>query len=330
MKNDELSSSFYSLTPDKILAAVEMLGERCTGRLLQLNSLENRVYEVEIECSQPNKTKADSFRVVKFYRPARWSKAQIEEEHSFLKELDSEGISVVSPLPFADGSTIATLPEEQISFSVYSKVQGRLSDELKKEELQTLGRYLARIHLVGSKQTFSVRPNLDSTRLGSESLNYILKKGYIPTSLEERYSQITSSIIEKSAVFVDSLPALRLHGDFHVGNVLWNGAQCFILDFDDCVNGPAVQDFWLINPGRDTYSQDNQEIFLKAYQELRNFDETELKAVEALRSLRMIFFSAWIARRWEDPFFQRSFPDFLKEQYWQEQITTLYEQGELL
>jgi len=330
MTNDLISSSFYNLTPERVLDAVEMIGERCTGRILQLNSLENRVYEVEIEPSGAEQTRSEHFRVVKFYRPHRWSLEQITEEHAFLGELEAEGVSVVSPLSFKDGNTIAELPEEQIFFSVYSKVQGRLLDELKADELKTLGRYLARIHLIGGQKPFLHRPLLDSKRLGTESLAFILEKGCIPRSLEERYQQLASDVVVKSGVLVDSLPTLRTHGDFHVGNVLWNNAQCFILDFDDCITAPAVQDFWLICPGRDDFARKDQEIFLEAYCELRHFNSDDFTAVEALRSLRIIFFSAWIARRWEDPFFQRTFPDFQTERYWQEQIATLYEQLEQL
>ena len=329
---DDITRFFYELTPHTVLDAVEELGVRCTGKALALNSMENRVYELEIEVPDPDalQSRFGAYRIAKFYRPGRWSEAQILEEHEFLFDLDKADIPVVCPLKFPDGSTLKKLPGKEIWFTVFPKVGGRNLDELDSPRLESVGRLLARLHSVGASKELTHRPALTVQTYGEENLEVILKSEHFPKELEQQYSQLVTTICEMSQPLFDTFPSQRVHGDFHVGNVLWIDHSCFVVDLDDMTSAPASQDIWLIQPGRDEVALDQREILLSAYESMRNFDRSSLALVEPLRALRIIRFSAWIAQRWEDPCFSRVFTDFGSPKYWRDQVATLLEQLQIM
>jgi len=328
----ENTSFFYDLTPEHVLQAVEAVGVRCTGRALALNSMENRVYEVEIEVPDLEKlaSRHEAFRVVKFYRPGRWTKEQILEEHQFLADAIEAELPVVAPLAFADGSTLQQMAGVGIWYAVFPKVGGRINDEFNRADLIRLGRLLARLHTVGAGRESEHRISLNPNSYGRENLKYLTESGVIPNTYQSRYSDLVNFICDWSDPFFKKIPTQRIHGDCHIGNIIWNTQGCFLVDFDDMVRGACVQDLWLLVPGRDKYAQDNLEILLEGYESMRPFDRSTLRIIEPLRALRMIHFSAWIARRWEDPSFKRVFVDFGTERYWGEQVVSLNEVTEIL
>lgn len=322
---------FFSLTPDRILDAVELFGLRCTGRCLALNSMENRVYEVEIALPDSDTgSPASHFRVAKFYRPGRWTKEQIREEHQFLLDLVEGDVAVVAPIKTSTNETVLQMPGAELYFSLFPKLGGRLKDELTRDELLQVGRLIARVHTVGARAQAQHRLTLNVETYGRQNLAYLLQSGVIPENFRSRYQSVAESIFEISDRLFEGVPLQRIHGDAHVGNLLWNASGPFWVDFDDMVRGPAVQDLWLLVPGRDEESMARREILLSGYEQMRDFDRSSLYLIEPLRALRMIHFSAWIARRWEDPAFPRGFPQFGGERYWGEQIVDLSEQLDLI
>ena len=325
---EEQTKYFYSLTPDRVLDAVETFGYRCTGRCTALNSMENRVYDVEIEVEDPASLNSPSerFRIVKFYRPGRWSKEQILEEHQFLQDLAEIEIPVVAPLRGDNGSTIYEVPGSGIFCAVFPKVGGRNPQELSKDQLPVIGRLLARMHNAGAVKEAKHRIQISYETYGLQSLDYLLDSQIIPEHLENHYSDLVEEICDISAPWFEEAEVQRIHGDCHLGNLLWGDQGPFWVDFDDMVNGPCVQDIWLILPGRDEFAKEQLEILLSAYDQMREFDYSSLCLVEPLRSIRMIHFDAWIAKRWEDPAFPRTFVEFGTDKYWNEQISQLQEQ----
>ncbi len=322
----EETRHFYELTPDRILDAVEACGLRCTGRSMALNSMENRVYQVEIEVDGPVSNPSDCFRVVKFYRPGRWSEEQIKEEHLFLSDLVEDEITAVAPLPLDDGETLARLPHANIHYAVFPRVGGRLVDELADDSIEQLGRLIARVHNVGARRKANARIRLDPATYGIENLRYLVDSGLIPDSVRERYRDTVEGVCNVTEPWFAAATYQRIHGDCHVGNVLWRDSTAFLVDFDDMVVGPCAQDVWLLAGGQDTFGRQQRELFVSGYEELRDFDRATLRLIEPLRALRFVHFSAWIARRWEDPSFQRVFGDFGSERYWFEQVSSLQEQ----
>jgi Ser/Thr protein kinase RdoA (MazF antagonist) len=323
---------FFELTPERILDAVEASGIRCTGRCLALNSMENRVYEVELELDESVKlrTPSERFRIVKFYRPGRWTETQILQEHEFLLDLKSAEISAVAPLPFADGRTLHRAPGIDIWYAIFPKVGGRSPDELVGDQLDQIGRLLARIHQVGEKRTADERILLSPETYGLENLNYLLTSGAIPLDVRSRYQQVVEEICTMVKPWFAAAKLQRIHGDCHLGNLLWGSEGPFFVDFDDMVRGPCAQDFWLLIPGRDEESNRNLNRMIAAYEQMRDFDWDTLRLIEPLRALRFIHFSAWIAKRWNDPAFTRTFTQYGTSRYWQEQLSDLEEQLELI
>lgn len=314
--------AYQSLQPGDILTAVESLGFRCDGRLLALNSYENRVYQVGIEGELPV--------VVKFYRPGRWSDAAILEEHSFTLELAEQEIPVVAPLA-RNGTTLHT--SGLFRFSV-SPCHGGRAPELDDTKLQQqLGRLVARIHRCGELTSFAERPTLDIDSFGYAPHAYLLDNGFIPEDLEAAYDSIADHLFTNiEACFERAAPTrlLRIHGDFHPGNVLVQEQQLHIVDFDDTRMGPAVQDIWMFLSGDRNEQTPQLEKLLEGYEEFRHFDARELYLVEALRTLRIIHYAAWLARRHEDPAFQVAFPWFNTRRYWDEHVLSLREQAALM
>ncbi len=326
---------FYDLTPEKVLRAVESYGFRCTGRVLALNSLENRVYEVEIEIPEAEvRSRYDRFKVAKFYRPGRWSQAQILEEHAFLGELFEKDLPVVVPLANKEGKTLQVIESSSgepsgIYFNVSPKVGGRHLDELTDTQLEILGRTAARLHMCGASNSFKARRSLSVMDV-RQDLEYLLSH----KCLGERYGLPLKQVMEQILIVMDSwmqgLTMQRVHADLHLGNVLWNDNQLTLMDFDDSLLGPVVQDLWLILPSRDEDAARRREVFLSGYEQLRRFDRESLRLIEPLRASRMLRFSAWIARRWEDPIFPRMFLDFGSDRYWAEQLSALQESLQIM
>ncbi len=321
---------FLELTPDKILNAVESAGFICTGRTLQLNSMENRVYEVEIEVTGEVKSVSERYKIVKFYRPGRWSKEQISEEHQFLLDLIDYDIPVIAPIKFPDGDTINKLPEIDLFFSIFPKAGGRIPDELNDDQLIRVGRLLARLHNVGATKQAEHRISLDTETYGFNNLDYLLDADVLPDVIRDSYTDIVESICNITCPWFDEADVQRIHGDCHLGNLIWSDSGLLLVDFDDMVTGPCVQDIWLLVPGRDDYAKEKLSIILKGYEEMRNFDRSTLRLIEPLRALRMVHFNAWISKRWQDQAFPRAFPEFGTEKYWQEQHQALHEQLEII
>lgn len=324
---------FYQLTPDRILDALESsLAVRCTGRSFAHNSLENRVYELEVETDSEDLSRGayERFRIVKFYRPGRWSPEQILEEHQFLLKLAEQEIPVVAPLRFTDGRTLHRLPDLDIYYAAFPKVGGRSPAELTPEQVDQVGRLLARMHLVGESLQPQHRLVLEPESYGLNHLQFLVTENRVPESLQPGYKQVVEQICELVTPWFEAAPRIQLHGDAHLGNLLWGREGPFWVDFDDTIIGPPVQDLWLFIPGRDAESRLVLRRLIDNYEMLRAFDWTSVRLIEALRALRMIHFSAWIAKRSADPAFHHFFPDFGTDHYWQVQLRDLQEQYQLL
>lgn len=312
-----VTESFFSLTPDHILDAVESIGHRSTGRCFALNSLENRVYEVELESGE---------KVVgKFYRPGRWTKEAILDEHIFLQDLVDSEIPAVAPTVLSNGSTLDQT-KEGIFFAVFPKVAGRAPDELKPDELEQIGRFLARIHNTGAQKQADHRLRLTPTTYGTNNLKFLVDGGWLPLEIKREYEETVTKIVELSEPLFEGVPVQRLHGDCHLGNLLHNQTGFFFLDFDDMVVAPTVQDLWLVTPGNDDETLRSRTALLTGYRQMRDFDQQHLALIEPLRALRFIHFSTWIAKRWKDPSFPRAFPEFNTYRYWAAELEDLKKQ----
>ena len=325
---------FFELTPDRVLDAVETSGLRCTGRCFTLNSFENRVYDVELELDDDAPRQKTAFhehrRVVKFYRPGRWSPEQILEEHEFLRQLQEVEVPAIAPLLFPGGSTLQSTPESQIYFALFPKVGGRAPDELSDDQLLRVGRLLGRIHAVGASHRAQHRVKIDPLTYGEKNLQFLLDGNWIPVEFQGRYQRAVEKICEKTQPWFDQAEVQRIHGDCHLGNLMWNDWGPFFLDFDDMVIGPPVQDLWLLVPGRDAEAIRQRNVLLTGYEQMRDFDESTLRLIEPLRALRYIHYTAWVARRWSDPAFPHAFPQFGSHQYWNKEVEDLEHQLEWL
>ena len=318
--NSEVSSHPYdALTPDRVLTVLEALGFACDARIYPLNSYENRVYQVGVEGATPV--------VVKFYRPGRWSDAQILEEHEFALELQDLEIPVAAPLSFGDGGTL--LQDDIFRFAVFPRLLGRAPELDELDSLLTIGRYLGRVHLAGARKPFLQRERLSIQIMAVQSREFLLQHDFIPAELLSAYESLSSDLISRvESVFAqcDSMDYLRIHGDCHLGNVLWQDGTPFFVDFDDAVMGPSVQDLWMLLSGDRNQRQGQLLELLEGYSEFRDFSAAELVLIEALRTLRIVRYSAWLARRWQDPAFPHSFPWFNTMRYWSDHILELREQ----
>jgi Ser/Thr protein kinase RdoA (MazF antagonist) len=323
---------FFELTPSHILDAVESLGYVCTGRCLALNSMENRVYEVEIELDSDYKPKSPSekFLIVKFYRPGRWTWDQIQDEHDFLFDLAEADIPVVAPVTRPDGHSIFEDTKLDLMYALFPKVGGRSPDELDNSQCERVGRLLARMHNVGALRQAEHRVHLTPASYGVTNLKWLLDSKLIPLTLEQRYRHAVERICDLADPWFKASSPIRIHGDCHLGNLIWGQEGPFWVDFDDMVTGPAVQDLWLMIPGRDESTRQQLMALLSAYEMMRPFDRTSLRLIEPLRALRFVHFAAWIGKRWEDASFPRAFPQFGTDRWWAEQTQDLEEQLRLI
>lgn len=313
------ATPYASLTPDAVLTAIESEGFMSDGRVLALNSYENRVYQVGIEDGAPV--------VAKFYRPGRWSEAQILEEHAFTLELASREIPVVPPLVI-DGRSLHE--HAGFHFSICPRRGGRWPELQEKSELQWMGRFIARIHAVGAQKPFAHRPALDVQSFGVDPVEFLLAGKWLPPHIEQAYATLADDLLERIDAAIEragEINLIRLHGDCHPGNILWRDSGPHFVDFDDCRTGPAIQDLWMLLSGGRSEMERQLAHIVEGYLEFDALEARELHLVEALRTLRMLHYSAWIARRWEDPAFPMAFPWFNTDRYWEEQILLLREQA---
>lgn len=315
--------SFTALNPDCVLDALESVGLRVDGRLLALNSYENRVYQLGMEEGPP--------LVAKFYRPARWSDAAIEEEHAFVQELAAQEIPVVPAMAFGQGQTVHHF--KGFRFAIYERRGGRAPELSDRATLEWMGRFIGRIHAVGRLTPFVHRPTLDIDSFGIEPVHYLLSRRFIPAELIPSYTSVTQQAIEgvrQCFARAGAVQSLRLHGDCHAGNVLWADAGPHFVDFDDSRTGPAIQDLWMLLSGERADMVRQLADILAGYEDFCDFEPCELHLIEALRTLRLIHYSAWLGRRWTDPAFPVAFPWFNTQRYWQDRILELREQIALM
>ena len=317
-----MTAPFSSLTPDAILDSLQSVGLNGNGRLLALNSYENRVYQVGMETGPP--------LVAKFYRRGRWSNAAILEEHGFVNSLFANEIPAVPALEIA-GSTLHEFGD--FRFAVFEKRGGRAPELDREDTLEWIGRFLGRIHAVGALDAYKARPSLEVVNFGEAPRDFLLSNGFIPEELTEAYARVAELAItgiRRAFERAGDYSSIRLHGDCHAGNMLWTDDGPHFVDFDDSLMGPAVQDLWLILSGDRSDMTRQLGKVLSGYEDFCDFDMRQLHLVEALRTLRLIHYSAWLAKRWDDPAFPAAFPWFNTQRYWQDRILELKEQISLM
>jgi len=315
--------AFSNLNPDLILDAIDSLGLHSDGRLLALNSYENRVYQVGIEDTQPI--------VAKFYRPNRWTDAAILEEHTFTDSLFQAEIPAVPALVLQNDQTLYSFKDYR--FSLFKKHGGRAPDLDQPGVLEWIGRFIGRIHAIGALQVFEHRPTIDIESFGREPSQFLLSHQFIPNELTEVYRGVVQQALDGVQRCFDragDVAYLRLHGDCHMGNVLWTDAGPHFVDFDDSRMGPAIQDLWMMLSGDASEIRAQLNDLLAGYECFYDFNPREVHLIEALRTLRLIHYSAWLARRWDDPAFPVAFPWFNTQIYWQDRILELREQIALM
>lgn len=319
--SDVADTPYADLSPGLILDALESVDFDPTGGLLELNSYENRVYQLELD--------SGGFVVAKFYRPQRWTDEQILEEHAFCAELAEADVPVVLPI-VRDGETLFL--HGGYRFAVYPRQGGHPPNIEVEENLKVLARTIGRIHAIGATRRFAARPDLSSRRLGHDSRGYLLEHGFLPPDMEDAYATITEHLLRRIDEAMSARRSRggaeegRIHGDCHLGNLLWRNDTPHFVDFDDCVNGPPIQDLWMLLSGERDEREAQLDVIVKAYDTFHRFDASALTLVEPLRTLRIMHHAAWIARRWHDPAFPRAFPTFDSPRYWSEHVLSLREQ----
>lgn len=321
---------FHDLTPEYVLNALDGWGPRLSGRIMALNSLENRVYDIELAGNiEVDKGFAKQNVVLKFYRPNRWSHEQIQEEHNFLLSLKEFEVPVAAPIEF-DGKTLHQHLETNLYFAVFPKVMGRLKDEYNKEETEQAGRLIGRIHNIGSMSNFHHRPILSPETYVQSGREILSTSTLTEFASFNNYLLLIDQVYPLLKSQFQHIDFQRLHGDFHRGNVVWTSAGPVAVDFDDCVSGPVEQDLWLLFPGGDPEAIEQKDRFLAAYREMTRKVHLKMNLTETLRTMRMIHFNAWISKRWEDYSFQRIFPQFISANYWDQQLIDLRIQMSLI
>ncbi|HHI77163.1 MAG TPA: serine/threonine protein kinase [Gammaproteobacteria bacterium] len=312
-----MSHPYDRLTPDRILDAVESTGLLPSGQVLALNSYENRVCQVGIEDAEPV--------VAKFYRPGRWSDQAILEEHAFSTELAAAEIPVVAPLAFG-GRTL--LEHAGFRFALFPRRGGRAPEPGDLDQLEWIGRFLGRIHRAGQARPFAHRPTLDLATYGHPARAAVLESPLLPADLQAPYAEVSEAVLAQVAQALEAVnPArLRLHGDCHPGNILWTEAGPHFVDMDDCLQGPAIQDLWMLLGGERREMTLQLDALLEGYRTFCDFDPRELALIEPLRALRLVHYSGWLCRRWDDPAFPRAFPWLAERSYWEDHLNDLRQQ----
>ena len=316
------TAPYFCLTPDLILDSLESVNLPCTGHLLTLNSYENRVYQVGIDDGAP--------LIAKFYRPERWSDDAILEEHAFTLDLAHREIPVVAPL-IIQGKTLHT--HAGFRFTVFPRRGGRAPELDQAQTREWIGRFLGRIHAVGQLTTFKHRAHLNQQTFGQDSLDFLLNNGIIPLDIASSYQTVAEQALEGIACCYRKAAGyqpIRLHGDCHPSNILWTDLGPHFVDFDDARTGPAIQDLWMLLSGDRSEQQNQLADILAGYEDFCEFDRRQLHLIEALRTLRLLHYSAWLARRWSDPAFPAAFPWFNSSTYWQDRIAELHKQIEIM
>lgn len=320
--NHENQTPYAQLEPNVILDAIESTGFICTGSLIALNSYENRVYQIGIEDSEP--------LIAKFYRPHRWSSEAILEEHQFSLELVQHEIPIIAPLIIKD----QTLHHHHdFRFSLFPRRGGRALELDNSEQLEWMGRFIGRLHKVSASQSFKHRIQLNAQTYGHDPYDFLIEHHFIPDYLKPNFCKTVETALQKIEQifkYVGQVDQIRLHGDCHAGNVLWSESGPHIVDLDDCLTGPAIQDIWMLLSGEPKLMEVQLTKILRGYNEFHDFNPRERHLIEALRTLRMLHYSGWLAKRWADPAFPLSFPWFNTPVYWQNYMTNLNEQIELL
>jgi len=322
MRAMDALTPYASLTPDCILNAVDSAGYRCDGRMLGLNSYENRVYQLGVE----DENDIASFLVAKFYRPERWTDEQIHEEHAFAFELDEAEIPVVAPLRIGQQS----LHEfEGFRFALFPRRGGRAPELDDPEVLEWIGRFIARMHARGAVRPFAHRPSIDIETFGEWPVSYLLDSAFIPADLLDAYRAAANAaldVVRDAYARAGPVDTIRLHGDCHASNILWTDDGPHFVDLDDARMGPAVQDLWMLLSGdRASMTRQFSDV-LAGYEDFMDFDRRQLHLIEALRTLRILHYAGWLARRWEDPAFPAAFPWFNAQRFWEEHILQIKEQ----
>jgi len=310
------TSAFHKLTPLAVAQFITQGGRGATGMFQILNSYENRVYALMMD---------DGSQLIgKFYRPGRWSDEAIIEEHQFLAKLEDAGVLVAPPLDLPDGSTLGLI--HGIRYALFERIPGREPQELDPDQLERIGHDLAMIHSIGRNFHLRHRPVFTLDAWAETNLQFLLDHGTIPEEFEDAYEDAVDELLDAISPLFVELPVQPIHGDCHLGNLIWTHAGPYFLDFDDMVLGPPVQDIWLIAPSYDSDGVRQRQVLLDAYQCDAPFDSRQLDLVEPLRALRFIHFSAWIARRWSDPYFRHAFDYFGSAEYWRNEVADLHEQ----
>ena len=315
MLND---APYSALSPEMVLDAIEAVGHRCDGRVLALNSYENRVYQIGIEDGTPV--------VAKFYRPGRWTDAAIREEHAFAGELAAQEIPVVAPL-LRDGVSLHV--HHGFRYAVFPRRGGRWPELGSADDREWVGRFLGRIHAVGRAARFQERTRLSMEELGRNARDFVLDGDWMPDYLAEKYADLTDTLLDEIEARAEGWRGAilgRILGDCHRGNILWTDQGPHFVDLDDCLTGPAIQDLWMLLAGGQQEMRTGLHDLLSGYEQFLPFDRSEIALIEPLRALRMIHYSAWLARRWHDPAFPRAFPWFAEPRYWEEHYRALDEQ----
>lgn len=318
MHPDTDTTPFENLSPDTVIDAVESLGLRCDGRLLALNSYENRVYQIGLEDDPP--------LIAKFYRPGRWSDAAIREEHGFSHDLAAAELPVVAPLTLAGQSLHR---HAGYRFALFPRQGGHAPEPDDESTLRHLGRVLGRLHAVGGRSGFRHRPALGIDSHGRQPIDWLLRAGWLPPSLETPFARLCDHLLvalEAAWARAGQPRHVRLHGDCHIGNILWRDEHVHFVDLDDTLTGPAIQDLWMLLSGDPEDMRRQLGWLLEGYRLFQDFDPRELHLIEPLRTLRILHYNAWIARRWSDPAFPTAFPWFESPRHWESVIGQLQEQ----
>ena len=311
------SHPYATLTPERVMDAVDSLGYLCDARILALNSYENRVYQVGIEDQLP--------LIAKFYRPGRWSRAAIAEEHQFLFELEREELPVVAPI-LHGGESIFEF--DGFYFALFPRRGGHAPELSNEDDLELLGRWLGRLHNIGSRKPFAERATIrggDDIRLAAEQ---VLKCGLMPDDFRPAYELLIRDLLAHidQQYPADQLKTLRLHGDLHTGNLLLREDVLHMVDFDDCIQGPAMQDIWMLLSGDRAEQRQQLMVISEGYEMFRPFPNHELRLIESLRTVRIVRYAAWLSQRWDDPAFPIAFPWFEGHRFWSEHLLSLREQ----